>query len=250
MNNKLLRSNSNLSLHYETNYSPEPGIILPVHVNKGPLIKEYLDQLFRVIVQSINDHKRVLACRFNLTLPHNCILPDDTYTNGPINRFHKSLKSKIEHDLRLKRSPHRCRVRYARAREISSNGMPHYHILLLLNLNVYNTPGTADYEGRNIFRIVTEAWANALHIPYEYAISVVNLSGSNLYRNYWPECCHNDQHWQPAKNEEWRRYTHYYLEPRDNYNALPLLFERASYLCKAYSKQYGNHIRSFETSRV
>ena len=73
MNTKYLQTNNNLTLHYEKQYSPEPGISLPVNTHKGPVIKEYLDQLYQLITQAIMDHRRILSCRFDLTLPHNCI---------------------------------------------------------------------------------------------------------------------------------------------------------------------------------
>ncbi|WP_129140159.1 YagK/YfjJ domain-containing protein [Modicisalibacter coralii] len=222
-----LAENTNLNLIYDPIYQPEPGVVLPIQTSKGPLVEDYLYRLYRVICQAIEDHKRVLACRFDLTLPHGVPLPEDAATNGPINRFHKSLNAKIAHDRKMKQAqgiPHGCRVRYARAREISQDGMPHYHVLLLLNLHAYYTPGNWNYEGKNLFWRVAEAWASALQVSLEDAVGQVRLCRSSN-----TSC--------------------YYLEPANGYQALPALFEWSSYLCKAHSKQYGGHVHAFETSR-
>ena len=88
--------------------------------------------------------------------------------------------------------------------------------------------------------MVVEAWASALRIPDEEAIVRVHYdkksSRSNinsLSPNFDPEI----------------GGVSFRLEPRDNYAQLPLLFKRASYLCKAEGKQYGERYRAFETSR-
>lgn len=229
--------NPNLHLHFEKYYCPEPGVQLPVMLHRGPLVSEYLDDLYRVIKQALTDHRRVLACRFDLTLPEHCPLPVDAYTNGPINRFFKSIKTKLQYE-RIKRNcPHRSPLRYVRVRELSQDGMPHYHVLLLLNLNAYNTPGSVTYEkGRNLFWMVAEAWASALQLPVADAVGRVHYAR-------WKRDVENFNCKQELSG------SYFWLEPKDNYARLPHLFERASYMCKADGKSYGDHHRHFGTSR-
>lgn len=218
-----------LTLVTSATYQPAPGIELPVLTQKGPLVKAYLDIVYRVIMNAIHDSKRVLACRFDLTLPHGVPLPQDGHTNGPIQRCMASLHAKINYDRQRRESPHRCRVRYVIAREHSQDGAPHFHLLLLFNLHAYHTPGTVDYDGRNLFNMLAEAWASALRVPLDTAKTCVQLSRG-----------HATEHaaWQGDV------YSHYYLEPGNNYCALPALYFRASYLCKLYSKAYGEEHRS------
>ncbi|MDZ7852300.1 MAG: inovirus-type Gp2 protein [Halomonas sp.] len=204
--------------------------MLPILTQEGPVAKEYLDIIYRVTWQAVDEYRRVLVCRFDLTLPHGVPLPDDAYSNQPLQRCLASFQAKVDQDRLRRQSPHACRVRYVVAREISSDGMPHFHLMLFFNLHAYNTPGTVDYEGRNLFVMLCEAWASALRVPVETARPGVQLCRGRL-----------------VEQAGWHgpMYTHYYLEPGNHYAALPAMFLRGSYLCKLYSKRFGDGHRAF-----
>lgn len=221
--------NRNLTPITSSTYWPAPGTELPVLTHRGPLAKEYLDILYRVTWNAISESKRVMACRFDLTLPHGVTLPHDGHSNAPIKRCMASFQAKVNYDRQRRGSPHHCRIRYVIAREQSQDGAPHFHLLLFFNLHAYHTPGTVDYEGRNLFNMLSEAWASALEIPTEIAKPCVQLSRGH-----------------PTEQEVWHAplLSHYYLEANNDYAALPALFLRGSYLCKLFSKAYGQGHRA------
>lgn len=231
MNTRRKRSpeNHNHHLHYEGTFSPSPGIELPVMTEKGPMVSQYLYRLNRVFEQALEAHKRVLVIRLDLRLPQGYGLPDDDQSNQLINRFIDSLKNKIKHDRKKKMSPHDCPVRYAVAREIGhEQGRVHFHVLLLLNGHAYYRIGQrANTEG-NLFWKIAEAWANALRIPLSIAETCVHYS--------W------DSHQEDPSV--------FRLDPRDTYAQWPGAFYRASYLCKANTKRFGQGHWGLMTSRV
>ncbi len=227
-------ANRNLTPIDTPTYWPEPGVKLPIQTHKGPAAKEYLDILYKVAWQAINAHRRVLACRFDLTLPHGVPLPADAFTNAPVQRCIDSFKARVKHDGQRRSSPHNRRVRYVIAREYSQDGRPHFHLMLFLNLHAYHSPGTVDYDQSNLFNMLVGAWASALQLPEEVAKPRVQL-------------CRG----RSVENEAWRAfspqvplYSHYYLDSADQYAAFPAMFFRGSYLCKLYSKQYGDGHRA------
>ncbi|MGA4495134.1 YagK/YfjJ domain-containing protein [Vreelandella venusta] len=227
-------ANRNLTPVSTPTYSPEPGVELPIQTHKGPVAKEYLDILYRVARQAIDDHRRVLACRFDLALPYDVPLPEDAFTNVPVQRCIDSFKTRVKLDGQRRNSPHNRRVRYVIAREYSEHGRPHFHMMLFLNLHAYHSPGTVDYDQSNLFNMLTGAWASALQLPEEVAKPRVQL-------------CRG----RPVEHEAWLAfspqmplYSHYYLDSADQYAAFPAMFFRGSYLCKLSSKRYGDGQRA------
>ncbi|MBD9415223.1 inovirus Gp2 family protein [Pseudomonas sp. PDM16] len=215
--------NNNLHLHYDETYEG-----LPVMVDKGPFVKEYLADLKRTIESAMDEYPRVLAFRVDLRLPQEGDLPDSTYTNRVISRFFESFTRKIRYDQHRLRKRSRyardCNVRYVWAREIGESGRQHYHLLILLNRDAYYTVGRLGSERVNMISRMEESWANALGIPDEQARALVHIPESAEYRV--------DRNVRSGDKD-----------------ALPELFYRASYLCKAATKSYGDRQRGFGTSR-
>lgn len=191
-------------------------------------IREYLFRLKQAIDLALDQHSRVLAFRVDLRLPLGIDLPDYAYTNEVISRFIDSFKAKIEHN-RAKareRNPyaHESKVRYVWAREIGEMGRPHYHLLILLNQEAFYTVGWLKSKASNINNRMNEAWASALGLSVDEVRGLVNIPPNAEYRI--------------ARN----------VRPGDT-DELPALFYRASYLCKAATKSYGDRQRGFDTSR-
>lgn len=227
-------ANRNLTPIDTPTYSPGSGVELPIQTHKGPVAKEYLDILYRVARQAIDDHRRVLACRFDLTLPHGVPLPADAFTNAPVQRCIDSFKARVKHDGQRRSSPHNRRVRYVIAREYSEHGRPHFHLMLFLNLHAYHSPGTVDYDQSNLFNMLVGAWASALQLPEEVAKPRVQLCrGRSVEHEVWR-----------AFSPQVPLYSHYYLDAADQYAAFPAMFFRGSYLCKLKSKRYGDGQRA------
>lgn len=221
----LLRHSGNTNLHL---YDLPTFDGMPVMLPAGPFIREYLSRLKQTIDLALEHHSRVLAFRVDLRLPLGIDLPDYAYTNEVISRFIDSFKAKIEHN-RAKaheRNPyaHDSKVRYVWAREIGEMGRPHYHLLILLNQEAYYTVGWLKSKASNINNRMKEAWASALGLSVDEVIGLVNIPDHAEYRL--------------ARD----------VRPGD-VDELPALFYRASYLCKAATKSYGDNYHGFGSSR-
>lgn len=215
--------NTNLSLHYESTFEG-----LPVMVEKGPFITECLTALKRVIDLALREYPRLLAFRVDLRLPTGIRLPEYAYTNEVISRFLASFKAKIEHNRSKAREQNRyahgCKVRYFWVRERGQGQTYHYHLLILLNRDAYYTIGRLQSEADNMISRMVEAWASALGLSVDQVKGLVNIPDNAIYRV--------DQSIRAGRVDE-----------------LPELFRRASYLCKAVSKTYGDRQRSYGYSR-
>src|SRR5690606_21120570 len=143
---------------------------LPVMVDKGPFVLEYLERLRGVINSALADYPRVLAFRADLRIPNRLGLADDFNTNKVISRFFESFKAKIESDRHRARVAatyaHDTKVRYFWVREMSTGNVQHYHVLILLNMDAYYTVGRLGSDRVNMVRRLDEAWASALGHPF------------------------------------------------------------------------------------
>ena len=212
--------NTNLSLHYNDTYQG-----LPVMVGKGPFVVNHLFQLQHLMVSALTRHHRIYAIRFDLRLPKDkSARPIDALTNNVIQRFYASYKNKIQIDRKRAKSAnsrtHDSYVLYAWAREIASQEQQHYHGIVFLNHDAYNSLGTFELGRRNNYNRLVESWASALKIPVEKAASLVHIPKNATYRIDIDD------------RESQKRF-----------------FRRASYICKAATKQYGNGQHGFGCSR-
>lgn len=215
-------SNTNLTLLYGDYFHG-----LPVMVDKGPFITEYLECLKSTIDYTFADYSRVLAFRCDLRLPCRDGLSSYIYTNQVISRFVESFKAKIESDRARARSnnqyAHGSRVRYFWVREEGCLGKPHYHLLILLNKDAYYTVGRLDSDRTNMVGRLTEAWASALSLPVEQVSGLVHIPNNAQYRID--------------------------LNDPSGIHVLAELFYRASYLCKSATKTYGSNQHGYGSSR-
>jgi len=211
--------NHNLKLHYDNTYQG-----LPVMHGKGPFIREHLERLHSTMQRTLDQYPRVFAFRVDLKLPLSGMLPSYAFTNELISRFLESFKAKIEHSRsmarRNNRYAHGCRVRYVWTRELATEGRPHYHLVILLNKDAYNALGYYASEGKNVFSRLEEAWASALRLPRDAVAGLVHIPDNATY----------------------------YIT-RDSWQSQADFFHRASYLCKAATKEYGDRQHSFGASR-
>ncbi|HGA2315743.1 TPA: inovirus Gp2 family protein [Pseudomonas putida] len=224
-NRHLLRhpDNANLRLYYDDTFEG-----FPLMVEKGPFIREYLSRLRHTIELAMAEYPRLLVFRVDLRLPRDLDLPEYAYTNEVISRFFESFKAKIEYDRikarGLSRFSRGSRVRYVWSREHGRGGRPHYHVLILLNHDAYHVVGKLLSRRANNLRRMEEAWASALGSSVEQMDGLVNIPERATYRIF--------------------RET-----SEDEVDELSQLFHRASYLCKAATKSYGDRQRGFDTSR-
>lgn len=211
--------NCNLILHHEPNYYG-----FPVQWEKGPFVQQYLERLLQTASRAMQQYARVFAFRVDLRLPAGIELPGYASTNQVIDRFLESFKAKIRHNrvmaYRVNRRAHDSSVRYVWAREIGGQGRPHYHIAILLNYDAFNALGRFEPGRDNMFNRLEEAWASALGLPVAAVRGLVEIPAN------------------PA-----------YCLRRDDLQSQADFFYRASYLCKAATKVYGDGQHGFGASR-
>lgn len=212
--------NTNLHIHTDPFFEG-----LPVMIEKGPFISEYLATLKSTIDLALGQYPRLLVFRADLHLPIGIDLPEYAYTNAVIREFWGSFNAKIEYNRELarKRNPYAqgCRVRYVWAREVGAKGRPHYHLLILLNRDAFYTVGRLQSENANMVNRLEEAWANALGLQHNQVKGLVEIPDNATYR----------------------------VDRGDSGDALASLFHRASYLCKVATKRFGDGQHGFRGSR-
>lgn len=154
--------NRNLTIYQGTRYNGMP--LLP----KYTYIAEYLAKIELVLNNAQTEHPRTLAIRFDLHMPKK---PNDldypySYTNDVISTFIASLKAKFTADLERKSRGnirlHPSTFRYIWVKELSITGLPHYHVVIFLNNDTYNSIGPYSIQRRNNFSRIVESWASAL----------------------------------------------------------------------------------------
>lgn len=214
--------NNNLTLFYGDCFRG-----LPVMADKGPFIVEYLECLRSTIDFAVADYPRTLAFRADLRIPCRDDLPPYVYTNTVISLFFERFKLIIKSDRARAKSnnpsAHDSKVRYFWVREEGYLGKPHYHLLILLNKDAYYTIGRLGSDRVNMIRRLEHAWASALSLPVDQVSGLVEIPNNAQYRID--------------------------LNDPSGVSVLAELFYRASYLCKAATKVYGEGQHGFGASR-
>lgn len=211
--------NSNLIIYNERSYRG-----LPIQVDKGPFIRQYLERLYETIECALEQHARVFAFRVDLRFSTALEQCGDEYRNRVIEKFIASFKAKIKHNRKMARLEnkyaHDSSVRYVWAREVGRQGRPHYHMVFFLNYDAFNALGRYEFGRDNIFNRLQQAWASALGCPVEAVTGLIEIPNNPSYR-----------------------------VRRGDPQGISALFYRASYLCKAATKVYGNGQHGFGASR-
>lgn len=196
----------------------------PVQQHRGPLVQEYLHVLETVIQTALNDNARVFAFRVDLRLPDWYNYQGDGYANAVIERFIASLKAKIENNreraLANRPYAHQSRIRYVWTREFTELGRPHYHLLILLNNDAFTSLGDFNLGSNNMYNRVVEAWGSALKCHPGEIETLVHFPENPMYRLR-----------------------------RGDLESYQDIFYRASYFCKADTKQYRDRGHAFGSSR-
>lgn len=215
------RHPQNTKLHYYSQSTYNGSLIF---LEAGPLIESYLQSLEDVIETAIRQHRRVFAFRFDLHFPDIPDLDSEVFTSAAVTRFMESFKAQIRHDRMLAKRARRTAadtvVRYVCACERNNAAYPHWHIAILLNGDAYAKIGQYKLGNDNMYNRVHKAWASALQMEVEEVVGLVHF----------------------PKNAE-------YMLHRDDETSIEKFFYRASYLCKASTKQYGSGMHGFRCSR-
>jgi len=203
----------------ELNYRDVP--LIPMH---APYVVEYLDRLIATVDRAIVDCKKVFAVRVDLHLPM-LMIGQSAYDNRVMEDFFKSLKAKLaaEHKRRSQTAQYvaRCPVRYVWAREQVNAEQPHYHVLLLMNGNFFQSLGDMNYQNNYLSGFIAKAWQSALGIPAEMTFPLVHFPKECIYK----------------------------VSGMTDRERLSLL-QRSSYLCKHQSKDINDGQHNFGVSRT
>ncbi|MEL7968578.1 inovirus Gp2 family protein [Vreelandella neptunia] len=206
------------SLHYDPLFND-----MPIQEEFLPMVTVYLDALQKALENALDDYPRVVAIRFDLNLPIT-LSNQMTVENHKklIPRFTASLKAIIKHDIKRRRKSNwvpDTKVRIVWAREVGDDGKLHYHFFLILNRGTYIVAGKAGSPDENLVSRISRALYSALDIQWDPQTPLIHV---------------------PKKPTYWI--------DRDDPESFRRAFYRASYLCKADTKQYGQGMRAFGAS--
>lgn len=204
------------------NTQPRLLIMSETHIHN----LHYLVLIKNLINKSLIAHNRITALRIDLRFPMNKI----DYRSDPIviTKFIESLKSKIKADIKNKEKEWGRNLfssfHYAWAKEYGmKNNHKHYHLLILVNKDIYYSVGNYKESSDNLSSMIKQAWCSALNLSYPEFKSLVHFPENG--------CLYLDKN-SPDINTQ-----------------IELLMNRASYLAKNHTKNYNNGERSFGCSR-
>ena len=188
----------------------------PLMTSKGPFVKKYLNKIIDVVEMSLDEHPRTFAFRIDLRFPSSLSLPEIIKLEKRlIERFIASLRAKVRHARntakRTNPKMHRTNVRYLCTREIGEQGRPHYHLVIFLNRDAFNTLGKYSLERNNLYSRLIGAWESALGLESGAGEGLVNIPVNAVYQI-----------------------------SADDADSQNKLFHRASYMAKAATKMRGN----------
>ncbi|EAA9207359.1 inovirus Gp2 family protein [Salmonella enterica] len=201
----------------------------------SPFNTHYIVRMISVIDNALAQYPRTTAIRIDLHLPEyrdigDSILCMPNLDPGLMSRMMESLNEKVE--VYCKRKSKQwgrtcsCKVRYIWVREIGNENKPHYHAVIFVNNDVFNSLGSYKENSTGLASLIHQAWLSALRIDQ-------GLNTSGLV--------------QIPKNPI------YYLDKgnsngmfQDTYNKLTF---RLSYMAKESTKSYSANTRSFGCSQ-
>lgn len=211
--------NNNLKLFFGEAYEG-----FDVLQQRGPLVEDYLSRALYVARLALLKHPRTFAFRVDLRFPSDWDFGDSS-SNEPLERFFASLRAKILHNRKLRAEEsehaHSTALSYVWCREIGEQGVPHYHLVILLNRDAFFKLGKFKIGRKNLYNLLVEAWGSALGLLAQEAVGLVHIPENHAYKLT--------------------------SDDRDTFNDF---FYRVSYLCKAETKQFGDGSHSFGTSRI
>ena len=184
-----------------------------------------------VVNNALIFHKRIIAIRVDLRYPGKSqeMVFQRGYSDSDISRFIASLKAKLDADLVRKEKAWgrslKNHLSYVWAREIGPRSLkPHYHLLLLMNKDVYHCLGDYQATEGTLASLISSAWCSALDLPAWQFGNLVSF----------PPCPVSYLDVNSAAFEQ---------------QVLTVL-NRAAYLCKFETKQAEAGYRAFGTSRL
>lgn len=219
--------NDKLRQYYEEIYQ---SFSIQQKLNKGPQIENYLASALQTLQHCVDAQPLTFAFRIDLRFPDAMPRLPLHENNEVLTRFFRHLRYEL--DRTGLKYPHN--LRYIWAREQDSSDKPHYHLMLLLNKNAVDCIGNktpdeyGSYTRQNMYHRIARAWLKAM-----------GFSGDDPRLGQLVHIA-----FLPTTRQDWSVVIH-----KTDFYAMDEAMYMASYLCKAYTKQFGQGIRVFDTSR-
>lgn len=218
--------NDKLRLFYEETYC---GYSVMQH-EKGPLIENFLERSLFMLNLAQEENRTTFAFRVDLHFPDAMPRLPMHENNDVLTRFFRF----FFYELGKANTKYPPTPRYLWAREQAFSNKPHYHLMLLLNKDAFDSLGIfapdndGIYSRQNLYHRMMRSWLKAMNFNADNPRfhQLVNVSKN------------------PVTGAPWSRILH-----RHDWHALDETMYMVSYLCKAYSKPVNQGMQVFNSSR-
>jgi hypothetical protein len=152
-------------------------------------------------------------------------------TNAVLARFFYFFR----YELKRRQTKYPTQLHYLWAREQVNSDKPHYHLMIMLNRNAYDSLGAFGpdwfgvYSFNNLYHRMMRSWLKAMGFDHD----------DPRFHQLIHVCK------DPVTKEPWSCALH-----RDDWIAMNEAVFMASYLCKAFSKPFGQRAHVFDGSRL
>lgn len=218
--------NDKLRLHYEDTYRSFDV----QHWTDGPLVVQYLDRSLETLDAVTRINHSTFVFRVDLHFPSEMPRLPMHETNDVLARFFENFRN----ELNQRQTKYSTQLHNLWAREQVNSEKPHYHLMIMLNRNAYDSLGAFGPDGfgvysfNNLYHRMMRSWLKAMGFDHD----------DPRFHQLIHVC--ND----PVTKEPWSCILH-----RDDRIAMNEVMYMASYLCKAYSKPFGQRAHVFDGSR-
>jgi len=197
--------------------------------------QQYLDDIIRVMNESLTQHAGVMVVRFDLHFKSSNVYGEHNhYDSAVITKFFQSLKAKIDYHYSKRKGDGLRAYPYYNfnvwAKEQDTSVYPHYHVALLIDRQTFS--GLGPYGDQHqllevprpykcLSQMIIEAWASAIGESLVQAYGLVHFSsGGSL------------------------------VMTRGDRSSYLKVFQKLSYLAKVKTKQFGDGTRSFGSNNA
>lgn len=158
---------------------------------RSPIDRDILIPLLNIVYGALVQNNRILAIRSDLRFAQShvlgepdlplCFQRDDAQA---ITRFFESLKSQLRADHnRSRRSGDTTLPSYGWCRERDTSEHSHYHLMLLLNADVYGYLGNyQELNAKNMATRIQKAWCSAIGLAHEDYSTLAEFPPNAVYR--------------------------------------------------------------------
>ncbi|WP_442488301.1 YagK/YfjJ domain-containing protein [Halomonas litopenaei] len=218
--------NDKLRLHYEDTYR---GFDVQ-HWKDGPLVTNYLERVLKTLNAVTWINHSTFAFRVDLHFPSEMPRLPMHETNDVLARFFDNFRNEIIQ----RQTKYPTQLHNLWAREQVNSDKPHYHLMIMLNKNAYDSLGAfapdwfGVYSFNNLYHRMMRSWLKAMGFDHD----------DPRFRQLIHVCE------DPVTEKPWSCVLH-----RHDRIAMNEAVYMASYLCKAYSKPFGQRAHVFDGSR-